>query len=107
MARGENMPWAWLLLGTLSELGGTTTLQEIYSRVEDACANSKETDPKIVLPRLFNINPRYGDRPIFQHTVRGCLSAYKAQGLVERVDRGVYRITDKGRKQLEWYKKDY
>jgi hypothetical protein len=107
MARGENMPWGWLLLGILGDSRGTATLQQIYARIERDSAESGKTDPKIILPRLFTKNLRYGDRPIFQHTVRGCLTAYKKKSLIERIDRGVYRITDAGRNRLEWYNKCY
>jgi len=82
-------------------------LRDIYDSIEKESAASEETSSKIVRPGLFSVNPKYGDRPIYQHTVRGCLAAYRKQGLVDRVGRGVYRITDEGLNRLEWYNKHY
>lgn len=107
MTRDENMPWCWLLLGILNDAGGTTILQDIYDSIERDSAASAQSSPKIVRPGLFSVNPKYGERPIYQHTVRGCLAFYRKQGLVDRVGRGVYRITDKGLNRLGWYNKQY
>ena len=81
----------------------------MYDSIEEESTESGKTDPKIINLRLFRKDLRYGDRPIYiyQHTVRACLSAYKKQGLVEQIDRGVYRITNAGLDRLEWYKKCY
>lgn len=105
MTRDENMPWRWHLLGILKDSGGTATLQEIYARIEKEFVDSNKSDPKIIHPRLFTEDIRYGNRPKYQHTVRGCLAVYRKGGLVKRIDRGTYRITDEGLNRLEWYNK--
>ena len=107
MVRGENMPWCWLLLGILNDSGGMATLQDIYASIEEELTKSEKADPKIINARLFEKDPRYGDRPRYQHTVRGCLAAYRKQSLMERIDRGVYRITDAGLNRLKWYNEYY
>lgn len=107
MTRGENMPWCWLLLGILKDSGGTASLQDIYASIEENVAESEETDAKVINSRLFAEDSNFGPRPKFQHTVRGCLSAYKKRGLMERIDKGLYRITDAGLNRLEWYNKSY
>lgn len=100
MTRGENMPWEWLLLSILDESGGETTLQNIYAAIEKKFCEIKEEDIKLINPRLFEKDPKFGNRPIYQHTTRGCLSAYKKRGLVERIGRSIYRLTDIGLKCL-------
>ena len=103
MTRDENIPWDWLLLGILDEAGGETTLKNIYASIEELFRDTEEKDIKPINPRLRKRNPEYGNRPIYQHTVRGCLSAYKKRGLVERIGRGIYRLTDMGLKRLREY----
>lgn len=103
MTRDENMPWEWLLLGTLDGSGGEATLQKIYISIEKQFHEIEKDGNKLINPRLFEINPEYGNRPIYQHTVRGCLSAYKKRGSVERIGRGIYRPTDIGLKCLREY----
>jgi len=103
MTRGENMPWEWLLLGILDESDGETTLQNIYASIEKKFREIEEEDIKLINPRLLEIDPKFGNRPIYQHTVRGCLSAYKKRGLVERIGRGIYQLTDIGLKCLREY----
>ena len=48
MTRDENMPWCWLLLGILNDSGGTATLQDIYTSIEEGFTDSGKTDPKII-----------------------------------------------------------
>jgi len=103
MTRDENMPWEWLLLGILDESGGETTLQNIYASIEKKFREIEDEDIKLINPRLFEIDPKFGNRPIYQHTVRGCLSAYENRGLVARIGRGIYRLTDIGLKRLREY----
>ncbi|OGO40052.1 MAG: hypothetical protein A2147_07080 [Chloroflexi bacterium RBG_16_57_8] len=102
----EYMPWQWLLLGILDDSGGTAALSNIYASIEEAM-RSDQPVPQIIRVHLITVDPKYGDRPRYQHTVRGCLAAYKKQGLVERVDRGIYRLTQAGGERLQYYKKSY
>jgi len=107
MVRGENMPWCWLLLGILKDSGGIATLRDIYGFIEEGMAQNEKEDSNVVNPRLRRKNLTHGDRPIYQHTVRGCFSSYQKQGLVERIDRATYRITKAGLRRVEWYNKYY
>lgn len=103
MARVENMPWEQLLLGILEESGGQADLEQIYASIEAEYHEIAKDSEYIIAPRLLEIDPKWGNRPIYQHTVRGCLSAFKKRGLVERVARATYRLTDAGAKSLkEW-----
>lgn len=97
------MPWEWLLLGILDDSNGQATLQDIYICIEKQCHEIEREGSKLIDSRLFGKDLKYGNRPIYQHTVRGCLSAYKKRGLVEQVDRGIYRLTDAGLKHLKEY----
>jgi hypothetical protein len=83
VARGENMPCEWLFLSILYESGRETTLQNIYASIEKKFHEIEEEDIKLINPKLFEIDPKFGNRSIYQHTVRGYLSAYKKRGLVE------------------------
>lgn len=98
------MPWGWLLLGILEDCGGSATLQKIYRCIDRDMAVREEEDSSIIDARLLQHNLRYGDRPIYQHTVRGCLSSFRKRGLVERIGRGVYRMTEAGSRYLEEYR---
>jgi hypothetical protein len=44
---------------------------------------------------------RYGGRPAYQHAVRSYLSNIVQEGLADRLERGVYEITQSGRKVIE------
>ena len=103
MTKDENMPWEWLLLGILDESGGETALQNIYASIEKKFCEIEEEDLKLINPRLFEIDPKFGNRPVYQHTVRGCLSACKKRGLVERIGKGIYRLTDVGLTRVREY----
>ncbi len=105
MTRDENMPWKQLLLDILDGAGGETTLQNIYASIEKEFRRIKKEDEdiKLINPRLFEKNLKHGDRRIYTHTVRACLSAYKKCGLVEHIGNkrsGIYRLTDIGLKHL-------
>lgn len=95
------MPWAWLLLGILEEHGKTATLHDIYVSIEEQFDEIQRNGEEIIASRLFDPDPRYGNRPKYQHTVRGLLSAYKKNGLVEHIDKATYRLTDAGLRRLE------
>jgi len=43
----------------------------------------------------------YGGRPAYQHEVRSYLSNMVQEGFADRIERGVYRITGLGIKELE------
>lgn len=101
MTTNENMPWQWLLLGILEDSGGQATLQDIYLCIETQYHEIGTDDGRIIKSRLLAIDPKYGNRPIYQHTVRGCLSAYGRRGFVERAGEGIYRLTESGLERLE------
>ncbi len=103
----EHIPWPWLILGILDDHDGQASLQDIYSSIEEQYHQYKPEGTELTKPELRTINPRYGIRPKYQHTVRGCLSNYKKRRLVDRIDRGVYRLTDQGADLLKWYLENY
>lgn len=105
MARQEHIPWQWLILGILDDFHNTAKLQDIYERIEKEHYEMLPDNTQLINPPLLNVNLAYGNRPKFQHTVRGCLSIYTKKGWVERVDRGVYRLTEKGNARLKWVQK--
>ena len=107
MTREEHIPWLWLLLGILDDSRGQAALQDIYARIEEQYHQMEKEGTELVKTGLFEIDPRYGIRPKYQHTVRGCLGNYKKRGLVERIDKATYRLTDEGLNHLKWYKEHY
>jgi hypothetical protein len=103
MTKEEHIPWQLLLLGILDDLHGQATLQEIYACIKEQCPEMKKDGIELIKPELLDTNHRYGDRPKFQHTVRGCLSNYRLKhSWVTRLDRATYRLTDEGLKRLRW-----
>ena len=68
----EHMPWPWLLLGILQD-GKQVTLQGIYVLVEEDYFEIKKDGDELIDQKLLEIEPRYGLRPKYTHTVRGCL----------------------------------
>ena len=97
-----HIPWQWLILGILDDFNNTATLRTIYENIEKQHFEMKADGIEMINPFLLKVNLDYGDRPKFQHAVRGCLSNYKKHGWVERIGRGVYRLTEKGKNQLKW-----
>ena len=90
MIEEEQIPWPWLLLGILDDCGGQAALQNIYTRIKEQYHEIKKEDTELIKTGLFEIDPRYGIRPKYQHTVRECLSSHKKRGLVERIDKATY-----------------
>ncbi len=107
MTMEEHIPWPWLVLGILDDFQGENALQDIYLHIEEQFNEMRNENTELIRPELFKIDPRYGVRPKYQHTVRGCLSNYVKRGLVERTDRAVYQITSTGSQLLRWYKEHY
>jgi len=89
----NTVPWDYIILSPLRL--GEADLSDIYVAIHDELRDGS------INPRLFEIEPRWGGRPKYFHTVRSCLSSLRKRGMVERVHRGRYRITDAGRKHLE------
>jgi peptide deformylase len=103
MIKEEHIPWQWLLLGILENSHGhQATLQDIYIRIEEDYHDFKKDGTELIKPKLLDKDFRWGDRPKYQHTVRGCLSKYEKLGWVNRTDRATYRLTDEGLKRLRW-----
>jgi peptide deformylase len=103
----EYIPWQWLILGTLESCSGhQAMLQDIYILIEEDYQNMKKDGTDIIKPKLLDEDIRYGPRPKYQHTVRGCLSNYIKHGWVNRIDRATYQLTDEGKKRLKWIKEN-
>ena|SRR3972149_1380612 len=98
----DHIPWQWLLLGILDDHHNRATLQEIYSSIEEQHDSFKNENTELINPRLFTVDERYGNRPIFQHTVRACLSSYKKRGWIIQTDGATYQLTDTGKQRLGW-----
>jgi len=106
MTKEEHIRWQWLLLGILDDFGGQATLQEIYACIEEQYLEMRKDGTELIKPELRDIDRRYGVRPKYQHTVRGCLSSYKKRGWVNWIDKATYRLTDEGLKRLKWLKEN-
>jgi len=103
----EHIPWQWLLLGILDNYPShKATLHDIYIRVEEDYQDFIKNGTQLIKPKLLDVERKYGDRPKYQHTVRGCLSSYKKHGWVNRIDKAIYQLTDEGKKRLEWVMKN-
>ena len=99
----DHMPWNWLLLVIL-DTGKPVRLQDIYSELEEWFAEAKESDyVDLVNPSLFRVDPQYGDRPKYTHTVRRRLTDFVKKGYVKRTVRGVYTLTPSGKQRLKQY----
>ena len=99
MERRSHMPWEWLILGILAD-GRKHPLPDIYIDVEEEHHDLSSKDgTQMINPTLLEVDPRWGDRPKLTHSVRTHLSKFKKAGWVERVDRGVYRITEAGKQR--------
>jgi hypothetical protein len=92
MPRG--MDWKWLVLKSIADTPrGIATLQDdIYPCVEPE-----------VQPELLNQQASAQGRPRYQGTVRSFLSDLMQEGLVERVKRATYKLTDVGKQRLHHY----
>ena len=104
MARTVHMPWGWLILSILADDRDATSLPDIYASIEELyrdLLSNEQSD--IINPNLLKTNLRYGDRPKYQHAVRSCLSAYRKQGLVERVAKGTYQLAAVGKMRSQEY----
>ncbi len=107
MTKEEHIPWQWLLLGILDEHHGQAKLKDIYADIEEKNNDAKKDGIELINQELLKIDLRYGNRPKYQHSVRSHLSGYKKKrGWVIWVDEAVYRLTDQGKKRLEWIKKN-
>ena len=106
MIQQAHIPWDWLILGILADAHHEVKLPDLYNRIEDQYHKMLQDKIQLINPSLLDVNLAYGDRPKFQHAVRAALSIYSKKGWVERVDRGVYRLTDKGSARLNWVKKN-
>jgi DNA-binding PadR family transcriptional regulator len=104
MPKQEHIPWDWLILGILADSHHLVTLADLYKRIEDQYHEMLGDKTQLINPTLLDINSAYGDRPKFQHTVRAALSIYNKKGWVEHVEKGVYRLTDRGLARLQWVK---
>ena len=70
MTREEHIPWPWLLLGILGDCGEQAALQDIYDCIEQQYHEMEKEGTELIKGGLFEIDPRYGIRPKYQHTVR-------------------------------------
>ncbi len=100
MTRDINMPWQMLLLGIISDRN-EATLQNIYIDTKKAFYSLKKEGCQLLIEKLFESDPRNGNRPKYQHTILDNLSRYKKSGLIEQPGKGIYRITSAGKDRLK------
>ena len=91
-------PWYYVILGGIRD-EEVISLQDIYEIVEDGQDESKS----LFDPALSQPDPKRGNRPRYQHTVQAICCQLVNEGLAERISRGYYRITDRGRQFLREY----
>jgi restriction endonuclease Mrr len=83
--------WEFAILSCVNDLGTEVMLQQIYRRIGNYITLTEN-----------HLRPTvYGGRPAYQHEVRGYISNLYEKGRLQRLDRGVYSITEKGRKFIE------
>jgi len=91
----KHMPWRHIVLGAIlysEQSNDAGSLQKLYEIVEDS-----GQDASLFNPRSLEVEPRWGERQRFQHTIRSTLSNLVKEGLVEHVGRGKYRLIAEGR----------
>ena len=77
--------WEDAILQCIDDLGGTASLTKIYERIGQYIYLTSDH---------LRIEPKYGNRPMYQHQLRSHISnlmEYSPPKLV-RIQRGVYRL---------------
>ena len=83
--------WHSAILRIVASHGGTVALQQIY--------RSLQSGTFMRLSQDHHKETQWGGRPAYQHQVRSHISDLVQAGDLTRVSRGVYAITEKGRKR--------
>ncbi len=92
--------WDFLVLHALRN-GQPVHLRMIYEDIAEL--PRIEGMENAVNPASYHVDPAYGDRPRYTHSVRSTISKLLKRGMVEHIGKGrtgVYRITDNGLKHL-------
>jgi len=84
--------WEIAILMTIKSLGGEAGLQQIYRRLPDF----KPLDEK-----ALRINPKYGKRSVYRHSVRSNIANLCQKDELEWISRGCYSLTEKGIRRIE------
>ena len=85
----KDRPWELAILQSIHALGGEAGLQDIYRK----------------LPSFTDITDKdwreteWGGRPAFQHQVRSHITNLCDAGDLQKVERGRYALTEKGRRR--------
>lgn len=85
------MPWDLVILRALHE-GREKELRDIYENIEQYSFD--------INSKLLDVEPKWGNRPKYQHTVRSTISNLIKNGKIERLGRGQYIITNDGKEYL-------
>jgi hypothetical protein len=80
--------WNFAILSCINGLGKEVTLQQIYRRIGNYITLTEDHLKATV----------HGGRPAYQHEVRSYISNLCEEGYLQRLDKGVYSITEKGKK---------
>jgi len=84
--------WELAILKSISSRGGKADTKSIY--VDLTSGKFINLEDKHLLSTV------HGGRPAYQHQVRSHLSNLKQTGNLTKVSRGIYSITDSGRKRI-------
>ena len=82
--------WEIAILKSINSLGGEAKLQDVYKRLSKF----------IQLTEEHKKETRWGGRPMYEHEVRSCVANLYQTGELDRILRGRYRLTDKGKKRI-------
>ena len=89
-------PWDYVILVALRS-GLEVDLSKIYDTIWQAVKEGSS----VVNPELLEIEPRWGERPKYYHSVRSAVSSLTKRNMIERISRGKYQITEVSRKRLK------
>lgn len=98
MENKQHKPWHYLVLKALEGLDGKTDLKSMYAVMEDWWTDRHDGENEVLFnPELFGPEPSWeGGRPKYRRIIRKEFTLLVEDGLVDRVARGVYQITDSG-----------
>lgn len=90
MKEGDNMKemWEYFILRCIDLLGGGAYLKQIYKKI-----------PEVIDLTEDHLKEQYG-RPAYQNQIRSHIANLCQSGNLDKISRGEYSLTEKGRKKL-------
>jgi len=80
--------WKIAILKAIESLHGEADLQQVYERISQFITLTDKHEAIAF------------ERPMYQHTIRTTTSELRRLGELTRVERGRYRLTEKGRRRI-------